>query len=445
MKAGIRHEYRLVLRLGQDDDYPSAVRSSWRFFYDVYKPGVVWADLKKVYADSVDLLSTYAKFVNGAPGFPFTVDLAGTPGMYCYQMGFTGAALPCAYHLLRGGNSHDKAMADAIIDFWVSSSYEGSDELPHTWYQPSMPADAGPGPHWGVMATERFWRDEPQNGQVFLRTLSEGHLAVLRAWDLERGHDDWLRWTRRFGDWLVQHQNADGSFYRKYDVSGKPLQMTTDNTSHAIPFLSALYRATGDDSYRKAAISAGNYAWDSIHNPACYVGGTPDNPNVTDKEAAQLALEGFLSLYDATKDAKWLDAAKRAADFVETWVYVWDVPMPDGDEAVAVFDRINTAGLSLVAAGHSYADCADASSAYAFDRLYRLTGDRHYRDMSLILLHNTKQFLDTDGSKGYAHPGLQVEGIGLSLLRGRGARVWLPWCTFAQIDSIPRMGAASDE
>lgn len=450
VREGVEHSYTLVLRLGGHSSYPEAVRDTWRFFYDLYDPAVVRADLKKVYADGVDLLARYARFRNGAPGFPFSIGMDGEAGMYTYQMGFVGAQIPCACHLVRSGildrRSGRTVMGERIIDFWVRESYDGrtgADALPHTWYQPSMPPDAGPGPHWGVTKTDRFWRDEPQNGQVFLRTLSEGHLGALRAWEFAHRHgiehDAWLKWARRYGDWLVRHQNDDGSYFRKYDVGGRPLQEVKDNTTHPIRFLCELHRVTGERSYLAAAVSAGEYALENSYRTASYVGGTPDNPNVTDKEAAQIALDAFLALYDSTRDRRWMDAAKQAADFVETWVYVWDVPMPIGDTDVAVFDKINTAGLSLVATGHSYADYADASSAYHFRRLYEITGDRHYRDMSDLLFHNTKQLLDTDCSKGYAHPGLQVEGIGLSLLRGRGAQVWLPWVTLAHIDPIACM------
>ena len=54
-------------------------------------------------------------------------------------------------------------------------------------------------------------------------------------------------------------------------------------------------------------------------------------------------------------------------------------------------------------------------------------------------MRNTKQLLDTDGRLGYAHPGLQVEGVSLVGNRGSGPRVWLPWVTIAHIDPIVRL------
>jgi hypothetical protein len=86
--------------------------------------------------------------------------------------------------------------------------------------------------------------------------------------------------------------------------------------------------ATGNRDYLAAAIRAGNFCWTHIHEAFAYVGGTPDNPNVMDKEAGVLAMNAFLALHDATRDQRWIDAAAQAADFTETWQYTWNIPMP---------------------------------------------------------------------------------------------------------------------
>jgi hypothetical protein len=41
---------------------------------------------------------------------------------------------------------------------------------------------------------------------------------------------------------------------------------------------------------------------------------------VTDGEAGHLSMLAFLTLYDATKHPKWLERAKVAADFTESWI-----------------------------------------------------------------------------------------------------------------------------
>jgi hypothetical protein len=35
-----------------------------------------------------------------------------------------------------------------------------------------------------------------------------------------------------------------------------------------------------------------------------------------------LSMEAFLSLYDSTKAPQWLERAKAAADFAESWIWI---------------------------------------------------------------------------------------------------------------------------
>ena len=445
VEPGFSHEYRLLIKLNHAPDFYQALKSTWRYFYSHYNPPIIKADLKKVYQDGIDLMAQHCRDYNGTWGIPFAIYLDGRLRDVDFYMAFVGGQVLGAYHLIHHGLAEDRPdmvkQGEAVIDFWVHRSYdgaEGPDHLPRTWYQPVKHARF----RGGIWENEKFWRPGPS----YLRVLSEGHLAALRSWKIMRRHNmerqAWLIWAKRFGDWLLAHQNADGSYYRSYTVDGAPAMETKHNTPHPIPFLIELYHVTDNDAYLKAAMAAGEYAWKHIHLEAAYVGGTPDNPDVTDKEATLLTLDAFMALYETTGVQKWLDAAVKAATFAETWNYIWDVPMIRGDEGTRVFDRIHTAGLSLVATGHSYADYYNAFYPDQYYKLYLFTGDRHFYDVAELLLHNTKQLLDTDGTKGYGHPGIQTEGISLAGRRGRGANVWLPWVTLAHIDPMIRLQQA---
>ncbi len=90
-----------------------------------------------------------------------------------------------------------------------------------------------------------------------------------------------------------------------------------------------LSKALGPDGarYRDAALRAADYVWQAQGTKGVFTGATLDNPNVIDKEAGMLSLEAFLSAYDLTQDPKWISRAAAAADFTESWMYIWDVPM----------------------------------------------------------------------------------------------------------------------
>eukprot|EP01044_Picomonas_judraskeda_P010278 COSAG03_NODE_1309_length_4346_cov_3.897339_6_plen_128_part_01 len=120
-----------------------------------------------------------------------------------------------------------------------------------------------------------------------------------------------------------------------------------------------------------------------------------------------------------------------------------DIPLFRHDPLSVYPPSRTTLGASLIASGQSGADNFAAYCVYDFYKLYRLTGDLHWRDYALFLQDATKQVMDwvrqnlalsvqpvnvvvslcatvsQDGTLGYAHSGLMNEAIGLSM-PGRG-------------------------
>ena len=440
VRVGVPHQYRLLFGVRRTADFPTALRQTWRAAYALQNPPLVPVDLDKVYQEGIALLGTYCRRYSGVPSIPFAVTVpSGVVKDTSSQMGFVGQALPAAALLIAGSQARadtDAALrASEIINFWTKNSLTPSG-LPKTWYD--------------IHSDGSFtWRSYP----TFLRVASDGMEGALQARNSERRHGrdrpDWLAFCRRYGDWLVGAQNRDGSWFREYGFDGKLSEhpndvrvrdpRAKDTTDHAIPFLVDLYLATGDTRYRKAALRAGEFCLETVHLPYAYVGGTPDNPNVLDKEGGMMALDAFLALHDMTSDKRWLGAANQAAEYSETWVYAWNIPMPPDDPEIVFPKGRRTEGLSLIATGHSGADTYMAAAPFFFYRLSLLTGETHFRDVARLLLYDTNQLLDWDGILGYAHPGLQTEALSLPPLRGHGTTVWLPWLTVAQLLPLARL------
>ncbi len=101
--------------------------------------------------------------------------------------------------------------------------------------------------------------------------------------------------------------------------------------------------------------------------------------------------------------------------------------MPPGDPKIVYPRSRTTIGLSIIATGQSGSDDYMAGAPFLFYRLSLLTGDAHYRDFALLLLYDTKQMLDWDGTLGYKYPGLLTEALSLPPLRGHGVKSWLLW------------------
>ncbi len=267
--------------------------------------------------------------------------------------------------------------------------------------------------------------------------------GALQAWETARRHSldkpRWLQFARNFGDFLVAHQNADGSWFGSWNFDGTPQQKFTNASAHPIAFLVDLSKATGDTKYQNAALRAGEFCLRTINDAYSYVGGTPDNPNVTDKEAGVMAVSAFLALYDASGDRKYLQAAKQAAIFCETWVYWRHLPIPTGTEKQVFPAGRNTTGISLISTGHSGADNFMAIAPFWWYRIYLASGDRHFLATARLLLHDTKQVIDWDGKLNYKYRGLMPEAMGLATHRGQGVAGWLPWLSFVACEPLVQL------
>jgi hypothetical protein len=210
---------------------------------------------------------------------------------------------------------------------------------------------------------------------------------------------------------------------------------------------------TGDPKYQEAAIRAAEYVWTNWGTRGLFIGGASDNPNITDKEAGMLSLEAFLSLHDATKDPRWLTRAQVAADFTETWMWIWNLPMPlDADDANLRWKKgvptIGLQGITARVAGSvdEYLDW----SAPSYAKLYNKTGDPHYLDVARILLHGTKSMVALPGRQydlrgiGWQQEGFRL-GPGGSGRGNSGHRFWLPWISANHLHSIIGLEAYDPE
>jgi hypothetical protein len=437
VRSGFHHSYKVLINISEHPDFPQAMRYAWRTAFENIHPPVANTDIRASYEASISLIADWSKSTKGAPGIPFRLQLPEgrleDAEKINYQMGFVGQQLPLAYHLLRYGllnkNEEIKSKGEAMVDFWAANSLT-AEGLPRTWY------NTYPEPHWRAYNT-------------FMRVASDGMMGALMAWDVMQkyGHPkpEWIKFCTGFGDWLVQHQNIDGSWYREYKWDSTPANEGKQNTTHPIRFMVDLSKATGNKKYLEAALKAGEYCWRTVHKTFSYVGGTADNPNVIDKEAGFIAMDAFLALWDITGEKRWLDAASQAGDFTETWAYCWNLPIPEEDTTATFPEGATTTGFSLIATGHSGADLFLAGAPFLYYRIYLGTGDEHYADIARQLLYDTKQGMDINGSLGYGHTGLCTEALSLCMGgrgRGHGVNTWLPWLTYSMIEPIVRLDEA---
>lgn len=420
--SNYEQDYTVAFHLSIEKDFTTAMKNTWQRYYNLAAPPVYQCDLDRVYQDQVDLLGKYWRSVNAAPGFPFRIMLDGTAADadYNYNMGFVGMEIPDAAMLIRAGLQTGDALllskGEQVADWWAKNAVNPANGSIRTWYDPE------PGTWRGSYPT-------------FMRVIGDGMRGLLWAWDFEQkagiSKDAWFNTCIQAGDWLVTKQSTDGSFPRSVDfITNLVTDAATTNTSHVLPFLVELYFASHKESYRQAALKAGDFLYRDSYLNFKYIGGTPDNPNVPDKEAASMALRAYLALYDLSKDTKWLEAAQQAGYYYQTWIYAWNVPIPKDDAGATYPKDRSTTGLSVIGSAGNAADSYASIDAFQFYRLYLYTNDRQFFTTAQLCLYNTKQAVNWDRAHpipGYGDPGILVEAMNVTIPRGHSVNYYLPW------------------
>lgn len=440
ISSEVKHNYELRIRFGQNESFRDASRNTWRWAWSTLNPPINYIDVIAMRTVLADQLSSQVLTINGNTAVPFVASTMNDIRNWNWQMvamGFVGKDLECADMLLREAERDKTARGQKMRQQGLAMIATAIRALP-TVPLAGTGFDITTGKPW-----DHIWLSP------WLRNATEDMRVLLRAYRRERlegrQHPEWLSWVKQYGDWLIQQQRADGSFPRRWKPSSnEPAEPSGTASYNPVPMLVLLSEETDDPKYQQSAIKAADYVWTNFGSRGLFIGGAIDNPNITDKEAGMLSMEAFLSLYESTKEQKWLDRAKAAGDFAESWIWIWNLPMPvDAKNADLHYKQgVPTVGVQGITAANTgstdeYLDWAVASYA----KLYRYSKDPHYLEVAKVLLHDTKAMV--------AMPGRQydVKGIGWQQEhwrmgpgpagRGRGShRFWLPWVTANHLNGI---------
>ena len=448
VSVGAQDTYSLGILAGDYGSFNDAFMDIYLSAYKIFDPYIAPMDIERFYQGNIDVYKDYYMEWehNGAivAGLPWSIHVPdGRLTEYVsFQMGFVGEQIMNGAHLyrhgLRYGDADARAKGAAIIDTWTSDKIAGG-FFPYVWWDP---------------APNRPFGHEPY--PVFARELGDGMEGLLEACRVAdaygEAHPRWKEVLVKVASNLVSVQNPDGSFYRAYDTDGnlnvdgwdfKTLGNSKWNSTNVVRFLARMYEFTGEKKYKTAALRAADFCYDEFYLKAGkYSGGTPDNPDVVDKEAAMQALYAFNAVGQLTGNKKYIAAAEHAALNTMSWVYVYDFAIPNREYPVPEHTvkggmRYDADANSLLHGGflglsavttNSDPDVCAAYLPFEYFRLYILTGKEIYLDMAKFLQNDTKLTTDYDGRMGYKYPILGQEsfgGVG-SLVYG-GPQVWLAW------------------
>jgi hypothetical protein len=442
VKAGFTQSYQVGFRFDKGASFLDVERDSWRWAWDNLKPRTKLTPIDPDVARRalLDHLSSLVKTVDGRTGIPFEYNAVdGSPINLTPKiiMGFCGKNLEGADELLQEGDRDQTTRGQkmrqqglAIIDTMIRQV-------------PMSPAPAGVG--FNINTGEAI----PANFVPgFTTRMPAEDLAVLvntyrREKTAGRDHPEWIKWVAAYCDWLLTQQGPDGSFPAAWEGgTGQVIRDGKTTTYVLVPVLVRLGEVTGEKKYLDAATKAAEFVWTSYGSKGVYMGATGTGNNIADKESGMLSMEAFLALYENNKDPKWLQRAIAAANYTETWIWIWNVPMAlDANDAMLHWKKgvptigVNGIGSDVIGGVDQYLDWAVPSYA----KLYKLTKDEHYLDVAYVLLHGTKAMLALPGrTYDLLGPGWQQEHWNMGPGRkGMGAhRNWLVWISTNHLNGI---------
>ena len=456
---GAMHVYDLTIRAEVTDSYETALPSVYNAHFNLQNQRIVNTDIDEVYSV---ICEDYKVFLHETEqedeisgkkytsyGLPWRITIEdGEFGPLTYQAGFIGQQIPSAYNMMLYGvmNNDLESLQNGInvIDFWVDGAeFMSVAGVPHIWYD--------------------TWDDGFRAYPCFLRMAVDAMEGLFDAYLLAEAHgldkSNWYDAIEKFGKFLVNNQNEDGSYYRCYNYSGEMYKNKDEgieeppgnicqseskaNTPMAIRFLAKMYEYTGEKKYYNAAIKAGEYTYDNLYKIGSYRGGTCDNPNATDKEAGVFAMYAFDSLFMLTGDDKWLECLKQATAFTMSTVIIYSFGVRESQfkSGLPVYAGY-TDGMSFIVCSNGSG--ADNYIAYIYHELFRvyiLTGEETYLKQAEFIQQNTKSIMNWDNALGYKYKSLVAEASSISSFNYGSASdgAWVTWSSVANAEPIAKM------
>ena len=476
VQDGFTQEYQLAFLLGSSDQMPDIERDAWQRAWAALDPKVEKVDLEQMRTALLDHLASQVIEYRDRAGIPFVIDAkTGKPGSF--RPPFRSFPSRSSYNpdiprlqtwARQLGIDLDPTATELEIWEYAVLGFCGKHvEIAEQFLLEAYRDKGERGIRFSKLAEEIMASlvkyvplDPPVGEGLNLRTGKVGNIHGGNSWGLrpipedlarlmdmlerekERGvqHPQWLAWGKSFADWLLPLQRPDGSFPAAWGDDGAVSDQSGALSYAPVPFLVKLSNFTGENRYKEAAVKAAEYIWNEYGAKGVYQGATGTS-SVADKESGMLSAEAFMTLYEDSKDGKWLQRARAAADYAETWIWIWNVPMPEGADPDLLGWKpgvpttgANGIGSNDVGGVDQYLDWA----VPIYAKLYKYTGDEHEKDVAYVLLHGTKAMLALPGrTYDMAGPGWQQEHWRMNPIRGIGAhRTWLPWISINHLHGV---------
>lgn len=249
-----------------------------------------------------------------------------------------------------------------------------------------------------------------------IRRQSEGIYAMLHFLQYEkengRKHVVWEKKLTDILDKFLLLQNKDGSFPRKFRDNMDIVDAGGGSTPSATLPLVMAYKYFNNKKYLDAAKKTADYLEREIISKADYFSSTLD-ANCEDKEASLYAATAtyYLALITKGKEQqKYADLTRKAAYFALSWYYVWDVPFARGQMIGDI--GLKTRGWGNVSVENNHIDVFIFEFGSVLEWLGKRYNEPRFGSFLQVISSSMRQLLPFEGHLcGVAKPGYYPEVV----------------------------------
>ena len=375
-----------VLAENKAEDFSEFIQHAWEYCYDTYSPKPVEtpysvADMKETMSAFFvnSLVEKYPLVFNS--GIHLRTDECHKNGQA--EVGFIGRVLLNAFNALEYGwenNREDlKNNSTKIFESYLKNGF-----TPAGFFKESVNFDRN--------------TEDPVHS---IRRQSEGIYAMLHylAYEKENGrrHPEWEQRMKTMLDMLLQLQNADGSFPRKFNDDFTIVDKSGGSTPSATLPLVMGYKYFKDKRYLESAKRTAAYLENELISKSDYFSSTLD-ANCEDKEASLYAATAtyYLSLITKGEERRhYADLTKKAAYFALSWYYLWDVPFAQGQMLGDI--GLKTRGWGNVSVENNHIDVFVFEFASVLQWLSKEYNEPRFSDFAEVISTSMRQLLPHEG------------------------------------------------
>lgn len=308
-----------------------------------------------------------------------------------WQPGWVGGGMS-GYALMKLGGEPEAERAVKTLDFLFSTQLESG-------LYPGIVDNDGKafGDGFSVVGAED-WHLIRKSSDVLYFLFKHFRLMEERGIKIP---PHFLQGAKKNADAFVRLFDRYGQFGQFVDRHTGEIRVGGSTSASTAPAgLAEAYRFFGNPDYLRVAKESARYFYQNFLSKGYTTGGPGEMLQCVDSESAFGLLESYVTLYDVTGEAEWLDYACENAHYCSSWVVSYNYKFPETSE----FGRHGMKSVGSVFANLQNKHSAPGICTLSGDsllKLWRWTKDPLYLEMIRDIALTIGQYLSTDENPIY--------------------------------------------